>query len=81
VYDKIHIQIIVGNKLGKPLVGEPKIKIVYTIMMDLKQIGFENEVWEKVAHVYSGDASSDISGTGLPTKCHAGLFQFKNNCC
>lgn len=81
MYDKIHILIIVGNKLGKLLVGEPKMKIVSTIIMDLKWIGFENEVWKKVAHVFSGDAGSDISGTGLSTKCHIRLFQFKNNCC
>jgi hypothetical protein len=46
----VYIGVIVGNKLGKPLVGEPKMKIVYTIMTDLKQIGFENEMWEKVTH-------------------------------
>jgi hypothetical protein len=52
VYDKIHIQITVGDKLGKPLVGGPKMKIDYTILMDVKKIGCKNGMWEKVTHVF-----------------------------
>jgi len=46
VYDKIHIQITVGDKLGKHVVGGPKMKIDFTIMMDLMQIGCKNGMWE-----------------------------------
>ena len=44
--DKINIQFTVGDKLGKPIVGGPKMKILYTIMMELKQIICKNGMWE-----------------------------------
>lgn len=46
MYDKIYIQITVGDELGKPIVGGMRMKIDTTIMMDLKQIGCKNGMWE-----------------------------------
>lgn len=51
-YDKIHIQITVEDKLGEPVIVGPKMKIDYTIMMNLMKIGCKNGLWEKVTHVF-----------------------------